>query len=193
MNQHQSIIEVFERLEEIDQSEIELIEQCFKPINAKRKEHLIGREDAAGAFYFINKGLLRLYAYKEGEERTMFFFSENMIAGSIDSFITNRNDGFILESLEDCELLKVDRLDLNRMFAASHKLTRITLALTQHRFNYLLSFFKSFVLDSPEERYLRLISMHPELAVRVPQHMLASFLGITPVSLSRIRKRITSK
>jgi CRP-like cAMP-binding protein len=66
------------------------------------------------------------------------------------------------------------------------------LLLTQHRLAALMKFYTSFIFDSPEARYQEFLKNHPDLVQRVPQHIIASFLGVTPVSLSRIRKRIYS-
>ncbi len=134
----------------------------------------------------------RLHGYKEGEEKTLFFFKEGMIAGSIESYLTQTPSELILEALEDTELLAISGEGLQELYDLSIKFSKAGLLLTQHRLATLMKFFTSFVFDSPEARYQEFQKNHPDLIQRVPQHIIASFLGITPVSLSRIRKRISN-
>ncbi|MFC2124898.1 Crp/Fnr family transcriptional regulator [Bacteroidota bacterium] len=168
-----------------------LITERFHPVSYKKKDKLIDIDQISRHFYFINSGLLRLYGYKEGEEKTLFFFSENMIAGIVESYLEKSPSKLVLEALEDTEILAIHGKDLQELYKISPDLTRIGLLLTQYRVSYLMKFFSSFVLDTPEERYRKFMEEHPDLLLRVPQHLIASFLGITPVSLSRIRKRIS--
>jgi len=168
-----------------------LIKDRFEPRTFKKKEKLLDIDQVARHFYFINSGLLRLYGYKDGEEKTLFFFKENMIAGSIDSYLDQSPGSLVLEALTDMETLAISGENLQDLYQVSHEMTKIGLLLTQYRLSYLLKFFSSFVLDSPEERYRRFMEEHPDLLMEIPQHIIASFLGVTPVSLSRIRKRIS--
>jgi len=168
-----------------------IITERFHPVSFRKKSILIGLDEKARHFYFINKGLLRLYGLKDGEEKTLFFFSENMIAGIVDSYLDQAPSKLVLEALEDTEALAIHGKDLQELYSISSDLTKVGLLLTQYRLSHLLKFFSSFVLDSPEERYRKFLEEHPDLVLRVPQHIIASFLGITPVSLSRIRKRIS--
>ena len=113
-----------------------------------------------------------------------------MIAGSIESYLAQAPSELILEALEDTELLAVSGEGLQGLYDHSIKFSKAGLLLTQHRLAALMKFYTSFVFDSPSARYQEFIKNHPDLVQRVPQHIIASFLGVTPVSLSRIRKRI---
>lgn len=142
---------------------------------------------------FISKGLARLLGHKDGEEKTLFFFKEGMFAGSIQSYLFEKPSHLVLEALEEIEGLEISREDLEFIVQKSPDLSFIIMTYTQLRLSALLHFFSSFVLDNPEERYEKFLVNEPELFNRVPQHIIASFLGMTPVSLSRIRKRLLDR
>ena len=187
---YDKLYNLFGRFITMDETERQILEERFEPRDINRKEQLIEYGQVANHYFFINKGLLRLYGYKEGQEKTLFFFKENMIAGSIESFLTQAPSELILEALEDTELLAITGEGLQELYDLSIKFSKAGLLLTQYRLAALMKFYTSLVFDSPEARYQEFLKNHPDLIQRVPQHIIASFLGITPVSLSRIRKRI---
>ncbi len=187
---YNQIESTFESFQPLLAEEKEIIRKAFLPVTFSKKEKMLEYQKVADHFFFINAGLARLYGYKDGEEKTLFFFKENMIAGSIDSYVDEKPNSLVLESLEPIKGLKVSREAMEHLLESSLSLTKVGLRLTQMRMQHLMSFYASFVLDSPEERYLKFLKESGDLVRRVPQHMIASFLGITPVSLSRIRKRI---
>ena len=177
----------------LTKSDQQFILEQFKPVSFRKKDRIIDTEETSTGYVFINQGLARLYGYKDGEEKTLFFFKEGMFAGSIQTYLFEKPSVLVVEAMEDIEGLAIDKQGLDDMFAHSKELSQALMIYTQHRLNGLLYYFSSFVLDSPEERYEKFILSEPDLFNRVPQHVIASFLGITPVSLSRIRKRLMDK
>ncbi|MEQ8239282.1 MAG: Crp/Fnr family transcriptional regulator [Cyclobacteriaceae bacterium] len=187
------IEKLFQSIAPMGEQEINFIRSRFELVKFVKKDRLLEYQEVAGHFFFINSGLVRLFGFKEGEEKTLFFFTENMIAGSIESYLQQVPSSYVLEALEPVEALRISERDLNELLQSSTAMNKVGLILTQHRLQYLLGFFSSFVLDNPEQRYLKFMNNSPDLINRVPQHIVASFLGITPVSLSRIRKRLMRK
>ncbi|KPL15383.1 MAG: hypothetical protein AMS23_10950 [Bacteroides sp. SM1_62] len=187
------LYELFGRFIPLDENDKQILQERFEPQSVKKKHQLLEYGKVANHFYFINEGLIRLYGHKEGEEKTLFFFTEGMIAGSIESYLTQAPSELILEALEDTHLLVISGEGLQELYDISTKFSKAGLLLTQHRLAALMKFFTSFVFGSPEARYQDFQNSHPDLIQRVPQHIIASFLGITPVSLSRIRKRISNQ
>lgn len=177
----------------LGESDKQFILERFNPISYKKKDRLIDTEETSTGYVFINNGLARLYGYKEGEEKTLFFFKEGMFAGSIQTYLFEKPSVLVVEAMEEIDGLEISKEGLDEMFSYSKALSQALMIYTQHRLNGLLYYFSSFVLDSPEERYEKFILSEPDLFNRVPQHVIASFLGITPVSLSRIRKRLLDK
>jgi CRP-like cAMP-binding protein len=188
-----NLYELFGRFIPLDENDKQILQESFEPQSVKKKHQLLEYGKVANHFYFINDGLLRLYGHNKGEEKTLFFFKENMVAGSIESYLTHTPSELILEALEDTQLLVITGEGLEELYDTSIKFSKAGLLLTQHRLAALMKFFTSFVFDSPEARYQDFLKNHPDLIQRVPQHIIASFLGVTPVSLSRIRKRISNQ
>lgn len=193
MSPHTHLLQTLRAIRPLSDEDWKMAKPKFKPVSFKKKERIIDAEAVANSYFFLSKGLARLYGYKEGEEKTIFFFKEGMLAGAIQSYLFERPSQLVLEALEDIEGLEITREDLESIVQSSQDMSSILLNLTQLRLNALLQFFSSFVLDSPEERYEKFVANEPDLVNRVPQHVIASFLGITPVSLSRIRKRLMER
>ena len=184
--------QVFHETIPISDEDWALLRERISALKVKKREQLVGFGDVAREIFCIDEGLLRLYGVKEGEEKTLFFFKEGMVASSLDSLLSGAPSQLILEALEDTQLMVLRHSDFQELAMQSAYFPKLALALTQARLSYVLSFFSSFVLDSPEERYRKFVDTHPDLIQRIPQHIIASFLGVTPVSLSRIRKRVAN-
>lgn len=142
--------------------------------------------------FFVLKGCIRTYYLKEGEEKTTAFYTE-MEALTPPCVITKTPSDFYISCVEDC-ILTVSNVDMeeemNAKFPKFETMCRVMSEqlLAQQRVD-----FDEFRNSSPEERYLHLIQKRPDLVQRVPQHQIASFLGIKPQSLSRLRARIMKK
>lgn len=174
-------------------SELETVLVNFQSLQVPRKNILLRAEKTAEEIYFIRKGCLRLYYIKEGVDISAYFFTENMFAGAYDSFITQTRSRHYLETIEDCELLCITYQKFQQLFSEHPKMNELIRKILEERFVDLHNLFTSQILDSPEERYRNLLDHRPDLLSRIPQHQLATFLGVTPVSLSRIRNRISKK
>ncbi len=144
--------------------------------------------------YFINKGLIRIFTFNEnGDEITFRIVAEGQIFANADYLFYNKASRFTFEALEDTKVHFISYEDLQAVLDRNIKLEK-------NRKFALLSLLKesnerveSFVLMTPEERYLSFVKKFPSINNRVKDKHLASVLGITPVSLSRIRKRISQK
>ena len=143
--------------------------------------------------YFVLKGIIRQYHYDEdGYEITSNFYME---AESVTIFSAKNGDGlspFYLECLEDCELVVGDLSTENLAYESNPTLREMTRMMVESDLGTLQESYTHFISSSPEERYRALMEEKPMLIERVAQHQLASYLGITPESLSRIKKRVSS-
>jgi len=155
-----------------------------------KKYPLLKIGEIAREIYFINKGCARMFYDKNGEEITGFFFLENMLLSGFESMLTRESSQQGIETLEPCELIIIPYHAFEELHKKHPRFNIFTRNLLAERFVFAQKVVASLILDSHEERYIRLFQRQPELLNRVPQHMLATYLGITPVSLSRIRKRI---
>jgi CRP-like cAMP-binding protein len=162
----------------------------FSETEIPARTTLLHEGEVARKGYFIRKGCLRLWFNHSGRDITFQFFFENEAVSSIESFRTGNPSLFSIESIEPTTVLVISKKNfelLEKEMPAYHEFMENVLF---HRIIHYSNLFLSRIKDSPEKRYLDLLQNNPELLRRVPQHYIASFLGITPVSLSRIRNKV---
>jgi CRP-like cAMP-binding protein len=186
-------IDIFRQFTDFDDSELEIIMPYFEMRKFKKKAILLDIGKVSNEVFYIIKGCIRLYCEKDGEELSTYFFTENMFAGSYDSFLSKRPSKVAIETLEECEVLVLSHEAQEKLYDIFPKMNEFIRKAIEQRFVLLHDLFISYLLNSPEERYLMLQKDRPELLQRIPQHQIASFLGVTRVSLSRIRNRIAKK
>lgn len=143
----------------------------------------------ADTLFFIRRGCLRLYFYDKGRDITFQFFFEGECVASFNSLYHRKPSLFFLESIEPSELLAVRKADFYCLLEQEPLLKKAYEEKLIDRFHVYQQLFLSRIKDSPRRRYEALLKSRPDIVRRVPQHYIASYLGITPVSLSRIRNR----
>jgi CRP-like cAMP-binding protein len=189
----QEKIRIFRQFTDFNDSELEIIMPYFEEKRIKKKTQLLDIGKVSNEVYYLIKGCIRLYCENDEEELSTYFFTENMFAGSYDSFLSRKPSKVAIETLEECEVLVLTHKAQEKLYKVFPKMNEFIRKAIEQRFVLLHDLFISYLLNSPEERYLMLQKDRPELLQRIPQHQIASFLGVTPVSLSRIRNRITKK
>ncbi len=182
---------VVSRMLPLSQKEWDVFAECFIYRSVPRKFRLVAVGDVSREAYFINKGAARLFFEKEGEEISANFMFENNFVASLESFLLQVPSRQAIDTLEDCELLVLSKQRLEELIHKQPQFNLFSKAIAETAFIMLQRRASSFILDSAEERYMNMLQQRPEILERVPQHMIASYLGVTPVSLSRIRKRIS--
>ena len=153
------------------------------------KTILLNEGEIASHLYFIKKGCLRLWFNKDGKDITFQFFFEGQAVASIDSFISNQPSLYTLESIEPSIILSISKDNFKQLGQVYPEFKDRFQDIIFQRFRNYAQLFLSRIKDTPRERYEDLIKNHPEIIKRVPQHYIASYLGITPISLSRIKNR----
>jgi CRP-like cAMP-binding protein len=139
--------------------------------------------------HFIKRGCLRLWFNKDGKDVTVQFFFEGQAVASIDSFLNNQPSLYAIESIEPSTILSMTRDHFEQLIQLYPEFKDGFQDYVFQRFRNYARLFLSRIKDKPEERYKDLIQNNPEILKRVPQHYIASYLGITPISLSRIRNK----
>jgi len=140
----------------------------------------------------VVKGIFRIYYHDPNteEDKNLFFFSENQFVVSFRSFISQSPCWYFIEAMEDSEIVFISYRDLNSLYETNPNWGKFGRLLAELFFAYAQTRAEEFMFFSHEERYLRLLEEHPNIVNRIPAYHIASFLGITNPSLSRIRKRI---
>lgn len=155
-------------------------------------QHVLLRAgDVAKHLYFIQTGAARLCLHDEqGHETTVQFFFEGDVVSSLESMLAGRPSGLELITMEACHLREVERESALASVQAHPDLQSQLLALTQQRLIDYVNLYASAISQTPEQRYLDMLMREHERLARIPLHILASYLGITPVHLSRIRRKL---
>jgi CRP/FNR family transcriptional regulator, anaerobic regulatory protein len=163
----------------------------FHPLKLDKKEHWIQQGDMFTDIAFVVKGCFRTYFMKNDQERTSQFFFENSWYTDYESWVTRQPTCVSVEALEPTELMVIPFRELERLYEQNPKFERVGRVMAEDTIIRIRNRNISLLNDSPEERYLQLLQQRPKVIKRVPQHLIASYLGIEPETLSRIRKKIT--
>lgn len=144
-------------------------------------------------YIYIEKGCVRTYFNKDGEDKTIQFFFENEGLSSLDSFVNNTPSQFTIETMEPAVLYLLEKqyvLQLIDDLSHEPDFVHIMLQMSAKRQTHYANEFVSSIRDTPEERYKHLLRDRPHIIQRVPQHYIASYLGISTVHLSRIKSKL---
>ncbi len=166
----------------------------FKRIQVPAKTALLNEGAISKKAFFIEKGCVRVWFKNNKRDITFQFFFENSIVASIESFRKGIPSPVTIETIEPSVLWYIQKKDIDRIIP---EITEIVIirekfigAIFERTFNYMRHSL-SFIKDTPEQRYLNLIKEKPQIVQRVPQHYIASYLGISKVHLSRIKSKIS--
>lgn len=144
--------------------------------------------------FFVEKGLLRLYSLSEnGKEHILQFASENWLLSDRDSVFFKEPSKFYIEAIEDSELIPLDSHLFKKIAALTPDFREKNEILLQNHIRHLNQRINLLLSASAKTRYLEFVKLYPDLQLRVPQWMIASYLGITPESLSRVRRELAGK
>jgi len=164
-------------------------QQVYSMIEVPAKTLLLREGEVSRQAYQILRGCMRLWFNDNGRDITFQFFFEGQAVSSIESFRTGRPSLFNIETLETCTLRVIKKTDFDIMMAELPGFKELIEVNIYQRLEHYISLFLSRIRDTPQQRYWDLVADHPEIVRRVPQHYIASYLGITAVSLSRIRNK----
>lgn len=174
--------------------EKEITQSFFIPKKLRKRQYLIQEGEPCKFFAFVTKGLLRSYNVDDkGSEHMIFFAVEGWWISDMYGFTTGRNAIFNIDALEDAELLLISREGFEALNLQVPAMDRYFRMLFQ---NSLVT--KEFRLVShnthtAEEKYLHFVQNNPHLLQRIPQNLIASYLGLSPETLSRIKKNLASR
>ncbi len=160
----------------------------------KKGEFLLREGEICNGTYFVEKGLLRMYSIdKNGKEHIIQFAPETWLISDRSSQFFNDKSSYFIDAVEETEILLLKNEFFNKLHEHFPKTVESNDMLLHKHIGSLQKRVNSLLSDTAEERYLSFIKMYPNLMLRVPQWMVASYLGITPESLSRVRKELARK
>ena len=159
----------------------------------RKKQYLLQEGDVCKTIAFVEQGALRAYSLDESDaERIIQFGLEGWTISDLYSFLTGEPATYNIDALEDSELVLISKTAHEELLQTMPKYETYTRLNITGAYLAMQRRLTSIISSSVEERYAEFIALYPHIAQRVPQHMIASYMGLTPETLSRIRKRIAS-
>jgi CRP-like cAMP-binding protein len=173
----------------LTETELEEIAGKFKSKSIKKNDYLLTPGGTCKDLVFIQKGCLRLYYLKDDIEVSVWFAFPESSAIEIYSFISGEPSNYFLQAIENSEVLYLPKTELNKVYQHQPKMQEMMRNFWEDVILNLINRFTALQTDTAEKRYLDLLAK-PAYFESIPQKYLASFIGVTPTSLSRIRKNI---
>jgi CRP/FNR family transcriptional regulator, anaerobic regulatory protein len=173
---------------------IALLTSILKEKSFKKGEIVIHAGEVCTEAYFITKGLMRSFSQiPNGNQKTYVISCEHNLFTEHCSFITQKPSLDSIEALEDTDVLYFSYLDLMNIYKKSHELESVGRKISDINFAVAKNRFRSLMNDDAPSRYLQFLHSYQNLLDRIPQNIVASYLGITPQSLSRLKREIENK
>ncbi|MEQ1797917.1 MAG: Crp/Fnr family transcriptional regulator [Lacibacter sp.] len=186
---HHNLIQTLNYIVTLNPNEIEFLKTAFKEFQIKKGDYFLKAGELNNKLGFINKGLIRYFVYKNEEESTLEFSKEGEFVAEYQSLVQKSQSIQCVQAIEDTTMLVMTSDDLQILYSNFRNGDKIGRMVIEHRFNVLVNQLMSIYMHNPDQRYLHFINTYPELVQRVPQYHIASYVGVKPQSLSRIRKR----
>ncbi|KUJ62996.1 cyclic nucleotide-binding protein [Flavobacteriaceae bacterium CRH] len=168
----------------------------FNRIEVPSKTILLEEGEISKKLFIIEKGCIRVWFNNNGKDLTTQFFFENQSVASIESFMKKISSPVVVETIEPSIIWWIHKKDLDKILEEIKEIPelrdRLINMLFQRTFDYM-KYFVSFIKDSPTQRYINLIEERPQIVQRVPQHYIASYLGVSTVHLSRIKSKLVQE
>jgi CRP-like cAMP-binding protein len=166
----------------------------LKARTLKKRELLLRAGEVCVCEGFVNRGCLRVYNIDgSGSEHVLYFATEDWWVADIASFVAQSPASLNIEAIEESEVLLIDKASKEKLYVEIPKFERLFRILTQRTHVALQQRLIAVMSQTADERYLDLKARYPEIEKRVPQHQIASYLGISPEFLSKIRKRLAER
>lgn len=178
----------------LSEKDKELLHHFFVPKKLRKKQYLLQEGDVCKNLAFISKGLLRTYNVDDkGDEHMSVFGWEGWWLSDFNSFLTGEPGIFNIDAIENSEVLLLSRTKYEEITLAIPIMDRYFRILYQNSIVTKERRLMSSITDTAEEKYLRLKESTPEIIERIPQNLIASYLGLVPETLSRIKKNIATR
>jgi CRP-like cAMP-binding protein len=188
-----ALINVISHFIQMTALEEEIVNELFTPLYLGLGEHFLEQGNICRYVGFIEKGLVRYFINVDGSEKTIYFNKENEFVCNYQSFLPRIASNTSIQAVEASVLRVISFENLQRLYSGVKEGDKFGRRAIEYVFLSGMEQLKSFYTDSPTERYQQFLSSYPDLAQRIPQYYIASYVGIKPQSLSRIRKKLVAK
>lgn len=190
---YQLFFQTFNTKVRLTDKEEETIKEFLTPKKLRKKQYLLQDGDACKFIAFVQKGALREYSVDEkGNEHIIQFAIEGWTISDLYSFLTNEPSIYNIDALEDSELVLISKSAHEELLLNVPKYETYTRLQITGAYIAMQKRLTSINATSLEERYTSFNQLYPEIVQRVPQHMIASYMGLQPETLSRIRRKIST-
>lgn len=188
---YEALFSTFEQLVVLSDEEKEIITQIFKPLEIKKGDFFTESDKINKRVGFLVEGLVYYYVFKNDNEAITDFTKEGEFVSEYHTFIKKEKAVHSIKAIEDCKFLVIDYDGIQRLYNDIKEGNKFGRMVLEHRFGIAINQLLSLYMHTPEERYQHFQNNYFDLTQRVPQYLIAAYIGVKPQSLSRIRKRIT--
>ncbi|MEM7374731.1 MAG: Crp/Fnr family transcriptional regulator [Bacteroidota bacterium] len=174
----------------LSREERDFLKQHIPVRRVGKQKNLLSEGEVSTEFFFLIEGCIRLFYEVDSEEKTAFFYTEGEFVSSYESYTRQTPARHFLQTIEACTLAVISVELADQMLAEFPTFAHLARLAMEEELIIYQDILATFITLSPEQRYRNLLARKPELAQRVPQYLLASYLGVAPETLSRIRNRM---
>ncbi|GAB3002436.1 Crp/Fnr family transcriptional regulator [Cyclobacterium sediminis] len=189
----EKLIENIQLYTSLNKDEIDLLREAVDKKTFRKNEMIFTEGKIANDIFFVTKGCVRLFYNVDGNDKTAFFYTEGQFICAGESYTFNIPAIENYQAIENTEIFVFGKSRINRLLELAPKFEVIARIATENELITCQRVIASFVTKSAEERYVDLLNTQGELFQRVPQQYIASFLGVSPETLSRIKTRVFNK
>lgn len=187
------LLKYFQRIMPLSDEEIEAIVETMTIKQFKKGDILLKEGQISTEAYFVLEGCVRQFYLVDGEERTSNFFTEEQWVISMQSFGQQKPSNHYLDCCMDSSLVVGNREKEETLYKRFPKFETVSRKVMEKVFAEQQEIMSTYTTDTAEQRYLKLLKSRPDLFQKIPQYQIASYVGVKPESLSRIRKRLLGK
>lgn len=175
-------------------ADLSLLDDIVVTMQVKKRDHLLEEGQICKHVFFLNKGFFRMYYIDlEGVSINTRFVDQHQFFVDFNSFLTQQPSRYNWEAMQDAEVLAIRYDDVQKIYAVSPAWDRFGRLIAEHVYKQVNERIEMLLFLSPEDRYQFLLNKYPQLFNQVSQFHIASYLGVKPESLSRLRKRLMNR
>jgi CRP-like cAMP-binding protein len=190
---YETLFKTFEQFIVLSNEERQIITEIFKPLDIKKGDYFSEMDKLNKRVGFLVEGLVYYYVLKADNESITDFTKEGEFVSEYHTFINQTKSTQSIKAIEDCKFLVMDYNAIQRLYNEIKEGNKFGRMVLEHRFGVVVNQLLSLYMHNPMERYIFFIKNYPDLTQRIPQYLIAAYIGVKPQSLSRIRKRIVKE